>query len=130
MKFVCLGCLDEARWEQFSPQEQEEMVQKCLEYDKELARGGHFVQGFALMPQNHAVTLRTQNGRVMTTDGPFAETKEYLGGILILEARDLNHAIQLMSLHPGVRMGSFEIRPLNEEFSAMIASEISLAANE
>ena len=57
------------------------------------------------------MTLRFRNGKVMVTDGPYAETKEQLGGILILEANDLNHAIQLMSKHPGVRGGPFEIRP-------------------
>lgn len=128
MKFVCMGFLDEAKWAQIPPEEQGGLVQRCLDYDKELARGGHYADGMALTPPTHAVTLRTQNGRVVTTDGPFAETKECLGGILILEARDLNHAIQLMSLHPGVQMGGFEIRPLNEEFTQTILSEIRQSA--
>ena len=59
----------------------------------------------------NATTLRWQNGKVSITDGPYAETKEQLGGILVLEATDLNHAIQLMSKHPGVKAGPFEIRP-------------------
>lgn len=128
MKFVCLGYLDGEKWAQNPPEKQENLVQKCLDYDKELACGGHFAQGMALTPPANAVTLRTQSGRVVMTDGPYAETKECLGGILILEARDLNHAIQLMSLHPGLQMGSFEIRPLNEEFTEMVAAEIRQVA--
>jgi hypothetical protein len=58
----------------------------------------------------------------MVTDGPFVETKEHLGGILYLEARDLNHAIQLMSRHPGVRAGAFELRPADEGINALIAA--------
>ena len=67
------------------------------------------------------MTLRCSGGKVVTTDGPYAETKEQLGGILLLEARDLNHAIQLMSNHPGVRLGGpFEIRPSEEGIKELI----------
>jgi hypothetical protein len=66
------------------------------------------------------VTLRWKNGKATVTDGPYAETKEQIGGILILEARDLNHAIDLLSKHPGVKMGPFEIRPA-ADLSDMIA---------
>jgi hypothetical protein len=66
--------------------------------------------------------LRQRDGRVAVTDGPYAETKEQLGGILFLEANDLNHAIQLMSRHPGVRNGAFEIRAADEAMNAMIAA--------
>ncbi len=83
----------------------------CLDYDDVLRKNGHFAGGEALQPSQTATTLRFQNGKVSVTDGPYAETKEQLGGILILEAKDLNHAIQLMSKHPGVRGGPFEIRP-------------------
>ena len=83
----------------------------CFAYDDVLRTNGHFAGGEALQPAGNAVTLRAQGGKVMVTDGPYAETKEQLGGILILEANDLNHAIQLMSKHPGVRGGPFEIRP-------------------
>ena len=61
------------------------------------------------------------SGKVEVTDGPYAETKEMLGGILLLEARDLNHAIALMSKHPGVKMGPFEIRPANEAINGLVA---------
>jgi hypothetical protein len=70
-----------------------------------------------------AATLRFENGEVLVTDGPYAETKEQLGGILILEARDMRQAIELMSKHPGVRLGGpFEIRPADEEINALVAA--------
>jgi hypothetical protein len=91
--------------------ERNAMMDECFAYDDELRENGHFVGGEALQGPRNAATLRFQNGKVSVTDGPFAETKEQLGGILILEANDLNHAIQLMSKHPGVKAGPFEIRP-------------------
>jgi hypothetical protein len=87
------------------------MLDACFAYDDELRQRGHFAGGHALESASGAVTLRFRDGKMSVTDGPYAETKEILGGILILEADDLNHAIQLMSNHPGVRMGPFEIRP-------------------
>jgi hypothetical protein len=99
------------------------MMEECFAYDDELRRGGHFAGGEALQSATQAVTLRWRGGEVAVTDGPYAETKEQLGGILILEARDLNHAIQLMSKHPGVRLGGpFEIRPAEQEINELIAA--------
>jgi hypothetical protein len=97
-------------------------MEDCFAYDDELRRGGHFLGGEALRGIRNAATLRCRNGKVTVTDGPFAETKEHLGGILFLEARDLNHAIQLMSQHPGVRGGAFEIRPADEQINALVAA--------
>lgn len=122
MRFICLGCLDVEAWNALSSEEQNKRVEACMAYDDELLAGGHFVGGEALKDVSQAVTLRMKNGEVQVVDGPYAETKELLGGILILEARDLNHAIALMSKHPGVSMGPFEIRPANEEFMAMMAA--------
>jgi hypothetical protein len=121
VKFICLGYLDESSWDGMSPAEQSTLMDACLAYDDELKRGGHFAGGEALQSVRNAVTLRYRNNQVDVTDGPYAETKEHLGGILILEARDLNHAIALMSKHPGVRIGPFEIRPGDEEFTEMVA---------
>ena len=95
-------------------------MDECFAYDAELRRGGHFAGGEALQEAKTAVTLRHGGNGVDVTDGPYAETKEYLGGILILEARDLNHAIALMSKHPGVRFGPFEIRPADETIHALV----------
>ena len=94
-----------------SESERNAMVDECFAYDEVLRKNGHFAGGEGLQGPNTATTLRWKNGKVSITDGPYAETKEQLGGILILEARDLNHAIQLMSKHPGVKAGPFEIRP-------------------
>lgn len=121
MKFVCLGYYDEAQWDELSQAQQHTIMEDCFAYDDELRRGGHFVGGEALQSIRNAATLRYRNGKVTVTDGPYAETKEQLGGILLLEARDLNHAIQLMSQHPGVRSGPFEIRPADEEIESLMA---------
>jgi ketosteroid isomerase-like protein len=115
MKFICLGYIDESQFAELSPERAQQMMETCFDYDAELRRGGHFAGGECLDTVRHAVTLRHRGGAVQVTDGPYAETKETLGGILLLEARDLNHAIDLMSKHPGVKMGPFEIRAANEE---------------
>lgn len=111
MKYICLGFMDESTWATKSEKEQHAFFDACIAYDDLLRKNGHFVSGEALQSHRNATTLRSQNGKVVVTDGPYAETKEQLGGILILEANDLNHAIQLMSKHPGVTGGPFEIRP-------------------
>lgn len=130
MKYVCLGFFDEAKFAELSPAEGHRMMQECLAYDDELRRGGHFLGGEALDSARNAVTLRMKAGEVVVTDGPYAETREMLGGILLLEARDLNHAIALMSKHPGVRMGPFEIRPANEAVNRLIAEHAAAIAKE
>jgi hypothetical protein len=117
MKYIVLGYYPE-KFENMSESERNTMFDECFTYDDELRKNGHFAVGEALQPANTAMTVSWKNGKVAVTDGPYAETKEQLGGILVLEARDLNHAIQLMSQHPGVKYGTpFEIRPaadLNE----------------
>ena len=122
MKYICLGYMEEKRWEKMSENERNAMIEECFAYDDVLRKNGHFIGGEALQTARNAATLRWQNGQVTVTDGPYAETKEQLGGILLLEAKDLNHAIQLMSKHPGVRLGGpFEIRPAAEEINEKIA---------
>jgi hypothetical protein len=111
MKFVCLGYIEPGTFEGFSEKERNTMVDECFAYDDVLRKNGHFAGGEGLQPPQTAATLRWKNGKVAVTDGPYAETKEQIGGILILEARDLQHAIELMSKHPGVKAGPFEIRP-------------------
>jgi hypothetical protein len=103
--------MDPNKWKGLSETEIHGFMDECFTYDDVLRENGHFAGGDALQGPESAVTLRFQGGKVAVTDGPYAETKEQLGGILILEAKDLNHAIQLMSKHPGVRNGPFEIRP-------------------
>ncbi len=128
MRYVCLGYAEDGKWEAMSESERQAMMEECFAYDDFLRKNGHFAGGECLQSARSAVTLRWQNGKVVVTDGPYAETKEQLGGILILEAKDLNHAIQLMSKHPGVRLGGpFEIRPADEEINDLIAAR-SIAA--
>ncbi|MEZ6070498.1 MAG: YciI family protein [Pirellulales bacterium] len=121
MKYVCMGFIDEEKFAAIDPEEGKRLMEECFAYDDELRRGGHFLGGEALDWSRNAVTLRMKDGAVDVTDGPFTETKEALGGILLLEARDLNHAIALMSKHPGVRMGPFEIRPADETINQLVA---------
>ena len=130
MKYVCLGLYDEAAFAQMPQADVQRMFEECFTYDDVLRRGGHFLGGEALDSARNAVTLRMKDGEVQVTDGPYVETKETLGGILLLEARDLNHAISLMSKHPGVKMGPFEIRPANEAVNRLIAERIAASAKE
>jgi hypothetical protein len=111
MKFVCLGYIPAQKFESMPQNERNAMVDACCNYDDVLRSGGHFAGGEALQAADTAKTLRWKNGKAVVTDGPYAETKEQIGGILMLEARDLNHAVELMSKHPGVQFGPFEIRP-------------------
>lgn len=118
MKFICLGYYDDKKWEAMAEAEQKAYIEECFTYDDVLRQGGHIAGGEALEPPSNATTLRFKNGKVVVTDGPYAETKEQIGGILILEARDRKHAIELMLKHPGVRNGSFEIRAQDEAMNA------------
>jgi len=106
-----------------SERERNALMDACFAYDDVLRKNGHFVGGEALQSARHTTTLRCKDGKVLITDGPFAETKEQVGGILVLEASDLNHAIQLMSKHPGVQAGPFEIRPAEDLTDMIRASE-------
>jgi hypothetical protein len=115
MKFLCLGYFDEAKWDGTPKSEQDAMMQECFAYDDLLRQHGHFVAGEALQSARAAKTLQWKAGKVLVTDGPFAETREQLGGLLVLDARDMDHAVELMSKHPGVRLGGpFEIRGVEE----------------
>jgi hypothetical protein len=124
MKFICLGHIDPAKFASASEDEAHAMMDACFEYDDQLRANGHFKGGEALQPPHTARTLHHKNGRVIVTDGPFAETKEQLGGIMILEARDLDHAVELISKHPGVTFGPWEIRPAADLGEMIRESEI------
>ncbi len=120
MKYICFGYLDVESWEKIAPREQDAMIDQCFAYDDVLKKNGHWVWGEGLQG---ATTLAWRDGKVAVSDGPYAETKELLGGLLILEARDLNQAIQLISNHPGIRMGRWEIRPAEDLKPMIEASE-------
>jgi hypothetical protein len=104
MKYVCLGYIEPGKFEG--------MAGEIFEYNNHLRANGHLVAEVALQPPETALTLYWKNGKVATTDGPCAESRKQLGGIHILEARDLNYAIQLISQHPFMKHGVIEIRPV------------------
>jgi hypothetical protein len=125
MKYVCLGYVEPGKFENMSEGERNTVLDECFSYNDELRKNGHLVAEEALQPANTAVTVDWKNGKVTVIDGPYAETKEQLGGIQVLEARDLNHAIQLISQSPGLRLGCglIEIRPAADISGMMKASE-------
>lgn len=117
MKFLCLGYHDERVMAAMSASERDEFLQQCLAFDESLRKSGRVLSGESLHSAASAKTLRFQGGKLTATDGPFTETKEQLGGFMVLEADDLNHAVRLMAEVPCGRLGGgLEIRPINTEF--------------
>jgi hypothetical protein len=114
MKYICLGYLEPGKFEGMTEDERNAVFDECFEHNDHLRANGHAVAEVPLQGAETAVTLYWKKGKVVTTDGPYAETKEQLGGLHILEARDLNHAIQLVSQLPGFQygLGPIEIRPV------------------
>src|SRR5499433_3034101 len=123
MKYICLGYFDETKWEAMAERQQQTFMGDCFAYDDLLRKNGHIIGGEALKSSRNAITLRWKNGKVSITDGPYAETKEQLGGFGVFEASDLNHAIQLMTEHPAVKSGIVEIRPAENLVELICESE-------
>ena len=126
MKYICLGYYDKSKHDAMTDAERNAMFDKCFEYDDYLRANGHVHLAEALQPPETGLTLYWRNGKVAITDGPYAETKEQLGGIGVLEARDMNHAVQLMAQHPALKYGKsvcFEIRPAADMNEIIEASE-------
>ena len=124
MKYICLGYYDKSKHDAMTESEKQAMFDACFSYDDHLRANGHWVFGEALQPAETALNVYWKNGKVATTDGPYVETKEQLGGILVLEARDMNHAHQLIAQHPSLQYGSiFEIRPVGDLSPMQKASE-------
>ncbi len=119
MKFVCLGYIEPGKLEGMPEQERDGVLDECFDYDDHLRAEGIFAAGEALQPPNFARTVRLKNSKIIVSDGPYAETREQIGGILVLEARDLDHAVLLISKHPGLRFGPWEIRPAGD-LNAMV----------
>ena len=117
MRYLCLIYENEKAWETTPPAESEAVMNEYFEFTDDIRKKGKYVAGEALHPTATATTVRVRNGKVSTTDGPFAETKEQLGGFYLIEASDLNDAIQVASRIPSARFGSIEIRPVMD-FSA------------
>ena len=112
MKYLCLIYGDESRWTTYSKEQAESEYNQYMAFTDEVRKSGHMLGGDALQPTSTATTVRVRNGKVSTTDGPFAETKEQLGGYYLVEAKDLNDAIQVAARIPGAKNGSIEVRPV------------------
>jgi hypothetical protein len=123
MKYMCLVYYDEKTLAALSKSEYDALVEEVLAYREVLRKSGHYITSDGLQPVETATTVRIRNGRVSTTDGPFAETKEQLGGFMLIEARDLNDAIRVASKIPPIRLGCIEVRPLRD-LSGYAAAEI------
>ena len=124
MKYLCFGYYNKSKVDGMPASERNAMFDACFEYDDHLRANGNWGGGVALQGPETALTLSRQNGKVTTTDGPYAETKEQLGGILVLEARDMNHAVQLIGQHPALTYGNtFEIRPVGDMNEIIKASQ-------
>ena len=112
MKYLCLIYDDEKVMEAMPSAEQEAFMGEYFAFTEQVRASGQYLAGEALHPVHTATTVRIRNGRMSTTDGPFAETKEQLGGFYLIEARDLNEAIQVAARIPSARTGSVEVRPV------------------
>jgi hypothetical protein len=112
MKYLCLVYFDEKRLEGLSDEEREALERASLEYDEELLRNGYCSVSEALQPARTATTVHVRKSKISVTDGPFAETQEQLGGFYLIEARDLNEAINVATKIPAGRLGGVEVRPV------------------
>ncbi|MEZ0336460.1 MAG: YciI family protein [Gemmatimonadales bacterium] len=117
MRYLCLIYENEKAWETIPAAESEAIMNEYFQFTDDIRKNGKYIAGEALQPTASSTTVRVRNGKVSTTDGPFAETKEQLGGFYLIEAPDLNDAIQVASRIPSARLGSIEIRPV-VDFSA------------
>jgi hypothetical protein len=114
LRYLCLVYLEESAVNALSRKELDSLRAEAQDYNDTLRRSGHYVASNALQPVQTATTIRSRDGRIFTTDGPFAETKEQLGGFLLIDARDLNDAIRVASRIPPGRLGCVEVRPVLE----------------
>ena len=114
MRYLCLIYDDEKKVATMSQGESDKFMGEYFAFTDDIKKSGHMIHGEALQPVQTATTVRVRNGKVSTTDGPFAETKEQLGGFYLIDAKDLNEAIQVASRIPSARIGSIEVRPIVE----------------
>jgi hypothetical protein len=114
MKYLILCCHEEKKLDSMPKSECDALMEETVSYCETLKKSGHLLEVEQLESIQTAVTVRTQNGKLAVTDGPFAETKEQLGGFFLIDARDLNEAIQVASKFPSVRFGTMEVRPVRD----------------
>jgi hypothetical protein len=120
MKYLCLICA-ETVMEQMTEAVAEKHFEEYTEFTEAIRESGHYLGCNRLQPPSAAITVRVRNGKVSTTDGPYTETKEQLGGYYLIEARDLNEAIQVASRIPGAKIGCVEVRPVAEDEQTLTA---------
>jgi len=114
MKFMFMIYHDESVLDALPEGEMQALVDSALDYDEEIRRSGHYIVSDALQPARTARTIRVRAGKVSTTDGPFAETKEQLGGFFLIEAKDMDEACAIAARFPPARVGVIEVRPVQE----------------
>ena len=114
MRFLCLVYHEEKKLAALSQRQMDSLVGACIGWVEELEKGGHHILSAGLQSVRSAATVRLRNGKLSTTDGPFAETKEYLGGFTLINANDFDQALQLAAKFPSAGIGSMEVRPLIE----------------
>jgi hypothetical protein len=112
MKYLCLIYDQESKWATMPKAESDAMMAEYGAFTESVKNSGQYVGGDALQPTHTATTIRVRNGKVSATDGPFAETKEQLGGYYLIEAKDLNAAVQVASRIPSAKVGCVEVRPV------------------
>jgi hypothetical protein len=114
MRYLCLIYDEETKLAAMAKPESDAFMGEYFAFTEGIRKSGHFLAGEALQPVHTATTVRVRNGKLSTTDGPFAETKEQLGGFYLINARDLNDAVQVAAKIPSARLGSVEVRPVME----------------
>ena len=112
MRYLCLIYDNEKAWETMPKDEADAVFGEYFAFTEGIKKSGHYLGGEALKPVHTATTVRVRNGKMSTTDGPFAETKEQLGGYYMIEAKDLNEALQIAAKIPSAKTGSVEVRPV------------------
>lgn len=112
MKYLLLIYSDEAQWATISEAEAGQVMAEYMQYTNDIHKSGNYLGGEALQPTATATSVRVRDGKTLTTDGPFAETREQLGGFYFVEAKDLDEAIALAARIPGSRAGTIEVRPI------------------
>ncbi|MFL5481402.1 MAG: YciI family protein [Gemmatimonadaceae bacterium] len=117
MKYLCLIYDDEQAWQKFPKDVQDKYMGEYTQFTSSIKQSGQHVGSNQLQPSHTATTVRIRNGKVSTTDGPFVETKEQLGGYYLIDARDLNDAISVASRIPSARSGAIEVRPIVERMA-------------
>ena len=114
MRYMLLIYENESNWAKMSQEDAGKIMGEYMAFTEDIRRSGQYIAGAPLQPTPTATTVRVTNGKTMTTDGPFAETREQLGGYYLVEAKDLNEAIAIGARIPAARTGSIEIRPVAE----------------